>query len=90
MSPDIHWHVGEEAEQETIVRTTPARQSRRSWIALLIVVLLGIGLGTLYRSIPDPAPRPTSPPTPPPAPTHPAIPAKLFEAIDRDALAGRR
>ncbi len=89
MSPDIHWHVGEGAEQETIVKATPPRRSRRSWIAILIVVLLGAGLGVVYRSLPDPAPRPTpSPsPTPRPTPTYPAVPAKLFETIDREAQA---
>jgi len=79
MSPDIEWHVGEEAEQETIAAASSPRRSRRSWIAVLIVVVLGAGLGMAYRSIPEPAPRPTPTPspTPQPTPTPPAMPAKL-------------
>ncbi len=85
MSPDINWHVGEDAEQETIVASTPVRRSRRSWLAVLLVVILGVVLGVMYRSIPEPAARPTPMPTAPPTPTRPAIPAKLFETIDREA-----
>jgi hypothetical protein len=89
MSPDIHWHIGEDAEQETIASTAPARHSRRSWVAILIVVILGAGLGAVYRSIPEPAPRPTPAPSPTPYPTPalPAIPAKLYVSIDREAQA---
>jgi hypothetical protein len=87
--PDIHWHIGDGADQETIAKATSARRSQRSWIAILIVVILGAGLGALYRSIPEPAPRPTSPaqPTPRPTPTYPAVPAKLYASIDREAQA---
>ena len=89
MSPDIHWGVGEDAEQETIAQTVPARRSRRSWIAVLIVVVLGAGLGVAYRSLPEPPPRPTPTlsPTPETVPTRPAIPAALFQTIDREAQA---
>jgi hypothetical protein len=89
MSPDIHWHVGEDAEQETITTATSPRRSRRSWIAVIIVVILGASLGVVYRSIPEPAPRPTPTPVPtiPPTPTHPALPAKLFNTVDREAQA---
>ncbi|CAG0928894.1 hypothetical protein TFLX_01134 [Thermoflexales bacterium] len=89
MSPDIDWHVGEGAERETITNASPLRRSRRRWIALLLVVILGVGLGTLYRSLPEPAPQPTPLPsaTPHLMPSRPAIPAKLFETIDREAQA---
>lgn len=87
MSPDIHWHVGEDSEQETVVSSTPGRRPRSSWLAIVIVVLLGIGLGTLYHSLPEPPPPLTPLPSLPPTPTRPAIPAKLFETIDREALA---
>jgi hypothetical protein len=89
MSPDIHWHVGEDKDQETIATATSPRRSRRSWIALVIVVILGAGLGAAYRSIPEPAPRPTPTPSPTPQPTltPPAVPAKLYTAIDREAQA---
>jgi hypothetical protein len=89
MSPDIHWHIGEDAEQETIAAATSPRRSRRSWIAILIVVMMGAGLGAMYHSMPEPAPRPTSTPspTPRPTPTLPAMPFKLYAAIDREAQA---
>ncbi len=87
--PDIHWHVGEGAGRETIAKATEPHRSRRSWIAILVVVAIGAGLGAVYRSIPEPAPQPTpSPsPTPRPTPTLPAIPAQLFASIDREAQA---
>jgi hypothetical protein len=81
--PDIHWHVGEDAEQETLATATSPRRSRRSWIAIVIVVILGAGLGMVYRSLPEPAQRPT----PSPSPTRPAVPAKLYATIDREAQA---
>jgi hypothetical protein len=87
--PDIHWRIGEDAEQETIATATSPRRSRRSWIAVLIVVILGASLGAVYQSIPESAPRPTSTPspTPRPTPTPPTMPAKLYAAIDREAQA---
>ena len=89
MSPEIQWRVGEGAGQETMGKATPPRRSRRSWIAILIVVLLGVGLGIAYRAIPEPAPRPTPLPSPTPrsTSTYPAIPAKLYATIDREAQA---
>jgi hypothetical protein len=89
MSPDIHWDVGEDAEQETITQTTDPRRSRRSWIAVLIVVILGAGLGVVYRAIPEPAPRPTLTPVPvvSPKPTRPAVPVALYQTVDREAQA---
>jgi hypothetical protein len=83
MSPDIHWHIGDEAESETMTTAVPARRSRRGWLAILIVVALGVGLGIAYRAIPEPAPRPT----PVPSPTQPVIPAALYQTIDREAQA---
>jgi hypothetical protein len=86
--PDIHWHVGEGAERETIANSAPARRSRR-WLVVLLVVIFGVGLGVVYRTIPEPTPRPTPAPspTPRPAPTRPAVPAKLYASIDREAQA---
>jgi hypothetical protein len=81
--PDIQWHVGEDKDQETIARASAPRRSRRSWLAVIIVVILGAGLGMVYRSLPEPAPRPT----PQPTPTRPPVPAKLFASIDREAQA---
>jgi hypothetical protein len=87
MSPDINWRVGEDTEQETIVASTSTRRSRRSWLVVLLVVIFGVGLGITYRSIPEPEAHPTLTPTVRPTPTRPAIPAKLFETIDREAQA---
>jgi hypothetical protein len=90
MSPDVQWQVGEDQERETIARSTVSRRSRRSWIAILIVVILGAGLGVIYRSLPEaPAltPTPTPSPTPVYAPTPLTIPAALYQTIDREAQA---
>ena len=83
--PDLHWHIGEDADQETMTQTTSPRRSRRGWIALLIVVVAGVGLGVAYRSIPEPTPHPMS--TPPSTPLPPVMPIPLSEAIDREARA---
>ncbi len=90
MSPDIEWHVGEDAEQETIVKTTQARRSPcRRWIAISAIGL-GVALGLLYRSIPEPPPKPIDS-----APVAAVIalplsplptPESLDAAIERDAL----
>src|SRR5512147_369312 len=89
MSPDIQWHVGEDAARETIAQTTSAQHPRRNkWVALLVVVF-GVSLGVAYRSLPDAAPRPTptSVPTVPPEPTRPAVPAALYQTIEREVSA---
>ncbi|MBI5567845.1 MAG: hypothetical protein HY870_23310, partial [Chloroflexi bacterium] len=66
MSPDIEWRVGEDdRDQETIARVRPPAPPRWHRLALLAVVLLGVGLGVTYASIPEP-PRPPPTPTPPP------------------------
>ncbi len=87
--PDIHWDVGEGADRETITQVTSTRRSRRSWIALFIVIVIGTGLGIWYRSLPEPVPRPTPSlsPTSQPTATRTASSAKLFETIDREAQA---
>ena len=90
--PDIQWHVGEDDERETIATPTSARRSRRSWIMIVIVVILGAGLGLAYRTIPEPAPRltPTPPSTSqptPPASAPQSIPAELYAAINGEAQA---
>lgn len=87
MSPDIDWHVGEGTERETIANSAPARRSHRNWLVILLVVIFGVGLGVMYRSIPEPAARPAPTSTPAPTPTQVAIPAKLFNVIDREAQA---
>ena len=89
MSPDIEWHVGEDAEQETIANTSNARRSRRSLWAVIIAIGLGVGLALLYRSIPEPSPKPIDP-TPAPtvvqSPLSPLpTPESIAAAIERDA-----
>src|SRR5512143_1232839 len=90
MSPNIEWYAGENAEQETIAKTVPARRSpRRRWI-VISAIGLGVVLGLLYRSIPEPPPQPigsapiaeviASPLSPLPTPE------SLDVAIERDAL----
>ncbi len=68
MSPDIEWRVGEDAEQETIVKTPQRKPPRRRALAIIIAVGLGVALGVVYRSIPEPAPRPAPAVSPEPAP----------------------
>ena len=87
MSPDIEWQIGDETGEETIRYPTPRPPRWRKWI-LWAVMVLGVGLGIAYRSIPEP-PRPTSTllPTVTPAPTKLAVPVKLYETIDREAQA---
>ena len=96
MSPDIEWQVGEDAEQETIARTTPARRSRRRRWIVISAIGLGVVVGLLYRSIPEPPSKPigsapiaapiaaviASPARSVPRPT----PESLDVAIERDAL----
>jgi hypothetical protein len=90
MGPHIEWQVGEAAEQETIAKTAPARRSlRRRWI-VISAIGLGVVLGLLYRSVPEPPPKPiasapiatviASPLSPLPTPQ------SLDAAIERDAL----
>ncbi len=91
MSPDIEWRVGEDAEQETIAQVTSrSRRSRHSRWAVIGAIGLGVGLGLLYRSIPEPPPKPigsTPAPTIVPAPSRPLpAPESLDAAIQRDAL----
>ncbi len=88
MSPDIDWQVGEDKDQEIIHAPAPLR-SRQSWIAIVIVVILGAGLGMAYRSLPEPPPRPSPvfSPMQETASARPAIPAALFQTIDREAQA---
>jgi hypothetical protein len=87
MSPDVEWRIGEETERETIFNTAPVRRSRRSWIAIVVVVILGAGLGVVYRAIPEPAFRPAPTPSATPHPAPPAMPAQLFDTIHREAQA---
>jgi hypothetical protein len=89
MSPDIKWHVGEDADQETIAQTAHAPRSRRKLWVVISAIGLGVGLGLLYRSIPEP---PQKPIDPAPAPTviearRPPLPTpESFDiAFERDA-----
>ena len=81
MSPDIEWRVGDEADQETVVKTSRKQASRWRKLAVSLVVVLGVGLGVAYSSIPQP--KPTTPPSPSPTP----VPPPLADMIDREAQA---
>jgi hypothetical protein len=95
MSPDIEWRVGEDADQEIIARTSRVRRSRRSLWAVIIAIGLGVSLGVIYRSIPEPPPRLIAPT---PVPTHvptvvrpsrsplPPTPEPFEAALQRDAF----
>jgi hypothetical protein len=91
--PDIHWHVGDDNDQETIAKAAPARRSRWSWLAIVIVSVLGVGLGVIYRSIPEPAPHPAPTITPipstatPVATPTPSLPSGVANTIEREAQA---
>ena len=86
MSPDLEWRVDDPAGEQVIARTPPPRGPRwRRW-AIGLAVMLGIGLGVIYRSIPEPA-RPAPTPTVIPAPTPDAMPIALYQTIGREAEA---
>jgi hypothetical protein len=83
MPPEIEWEVDTSSHSQAIIKTPPPQSSSpRNKIILLIVITLGITLGVIYRSIPEPPQPPT--PTPTPAPT---IFVSLTRAIDQEARA---
>lgn len=86
MSPDIEWHIGEESDRETIVKTTPRRPPPWRKPIVIIAAVLGIGLGIAYAAIPEP-PQPPAPTPTVPSPTSTPQPPSLDEAIRRDAYA---
>ncbi|HSD82543.1 MAG TPA: hypothetical protein VLG46_01715 [Anaerolineae bacterium] len=90
MSPDVEWSIGEDAEREIIVRTSPVRRSRRSLWTVILAIGLGVSLGVIYRSIPEPPARPIAPTAIPTVVHAPALPAPTHEpletAIQRDAV----
>ncbi len=81
MSPNIEWRIGEEAGEETIVKT-PSRRPRWRKVLMLIAISLGIGLGIIYRSIPEPSARLIAPTPLPPTPT--LDPSSLEAVIERN------
>lgn len=93
MSPDLEWRVGDPSGEETIAKTAASRPPRHRWFAIGFVALLGISLGVLYYSIPEPP----APPTPIPAVTRTPLvlpsptplppPGPLSESIAREANA---
>ena len=86
MRPDLEWQAGEDAELETLVKTSPRPPSRWRIPAIIIAVSLGVVLGVAYRSIPEP-PRPTpiviAEPNATPRPLEPQV----INTIDRESLA---
>ncbi len=82
MSPDIEWHVGEDTELETVVKTTRKPVARWRKLAIALAACLGVGVGVIYASIPEPV----RPPTPTPLPTVTPLPLPPLEpVIDREA-----
>ncbi len=88
MSPDIEWHIGEEAERETVVQTVRPRPPRWRKAVIVIVVGLGIGLGVWYRSVPVPPPPLTPTPIPTNTPLPPGPPLEEFIAREARVLSG--
>jgi hypothetical protein len=84
--PEIEWHVGEEAEQETIAQITTSKPSRWRKPIVLAMAALGLGLGALYAAIPEPA-QPIAPPAPIATALPPVSDPDLAAAIDREARA---
>jgi hypothetical protein len=84
MSPDIEWHIGEEAESETVLKTPPRKPPRWRALAIMIAIGLGVTLGTIYHSIPEPAPRPTPALLPALTPTSPPT---VADSIERESTA---
>ena len=57
MSPEIEWQISDEAGRGTIAKTPPPRSpSHGRKILVALMVVLGIGLGMVYWSIPEPPP----------------------------------
>ncbi|HEY4721953.1 MAG TPA: hypothetical protein VII92_08915, partial [Anaerolineae bacterium] len=91
MSPDLDWQVDSSSGQETIAKTPPQKPTPR-WrkIAVIAMILLGVGLGIAYHSLPMASPPPAS--LPRPVSTHetsspPTRLPRLEDTIDREALA---
>ena len=84
MSPDLEWRIDDPLGEQTIAKTTPPRPPRRRVGAIGLVVLLGVALGVLYRSIPEPA-QPAPTPTPAPTPLPAAMPLALYQTIEQEA-----
>ncbi len=86
MAPEIEWDVDTSTHSQTIVKTPPLRSpSPRNRIVVLLVVVFGVTLGVIYRSIPEPP----KPPTPTPRPT-PTVAVSIDQVIDQEARALER
>lgn len=82
MAPEIEWDVDTSTHSQAIIKTPPPPASPRNKILVLIVIVAGVVLGAIYRSVPEPPTPPT--PTPRPIPT-PVI--SLEQVIDQEARA---
>ncbi len=87
MGPEFEWQIGTEKGPHTEVKTPPPRPpSRRHQLLVALAVFLGVCLGVIFVSIPEPPKRPE--PTLLPTPTTPPRTLTPLEAtIDREAQA---
>jgi hypothetical protein len=81
MSPEIDWQVQGDHGKEDIVHTLQPQAPRWRPIAIMLVIAIGVALGVIYRSIPEP------PRTPTPTPTIVALPPLIAEVVDREVQA---
>src|SRR5512143_496739 len=83
MSPDLEWDVDTDSSRQVLVKTPPPRSSSpRNKLIVFIIIIFGITLGAIYRSIPEPP----TPPTPTPRPI-PTLVISLEQVIDQEARA---
>jgi hypothetical protein len=85
VSPEIDWQVRDETGNEVVAQSASQKPTPR-WpkISLVVIVLIGIGLGVIYSSIP------ATPLPPMPAPLPTATPSaldRLPAVIDRESQA---
>ncbi len=82
MAPEIEWDVDTSTHSQTIVKTPPLRSpSPRKRMVVLLIVVFGVALGVIYRSIPEP-PKPLTP-----TPTIVALPPSIAAVVDREVYA---
>ncbi len=88
MGPEFEWHVGDEIDQRAVLKAPPPHpRSRWQKIGVALAIFLGVGLGVIYVTIPEPSKRPISTPLPAPTTPPPRTLTPLEATIDREAQA---